>query len=138
MVEVDKPSIDRISLNQKNRNKLDKWLDDINKHLNGMVKVTRTDLVNCLLEQHSIDLSDSEISATAKYCFDEVRWLNSAMERLKKAKKSGAMVSMETLLDERNALLGESHKPLKGRPKKSEMASSVSSKTQSGKGEAST
>jgi hypothetical protein len=137
MVEVDKQPIDRISLNPKNRMRLDKWIDEINAHLKGMVKVTRTDLVNCLLEEHSNSLSSLELNAAAKYCFDEVRWLNSAMDRLKKAKRVGETLSMEALLEERNALLGEGGKPLKGRPRKSQMAASESFENQSSKGKAS-
>ena len=92
MVAVDKQIIDRITLNPTNRNKLDQWLVELESQLNGIVKITRTDLVNCLIELHSNQLSDTEIKAAAKYCFDEVRWLTSAMERLKKAKKAGTTV----------------------------------------------
>jgi hypothetical protein len=137
MVEVDKQLIDRITLNPTNRNKLDQWLIELESQLNGVVKITRTDLVNCLIELHSNRLSDSEIKAAAKYCFDEVRWLNSAMERLKKAKKAGETLSMETLLNERNAFLGEANKAPRGRSKAQKKDSSNSPQNQSGKGEAS-
>lgn len=137
MVEVKK-SIDRISLNELNKKKLDSWLDQIHHHLKGMVKITKTDLVNCLLADHPQEISESEIKSVAKFCFDEVRWLNSAMERFKIAKKSGQSLSMEQLLTERNELVGEENKAPRGRPKNTNKVLSESAKKPSHKGDAST
>lgn len=137
MVEIKKP-IDRISLNDLNKKKLESWLDQIHHHLKGMVKITKTDLVNCLLADHPEELSESEIKSAAKFCFDEVRWLNSAMERLKAAKKVGQNLSMEDLLIERKELIGEAIKAPRGRPKTTNKVTFESTEKPSHKGDAST
>jgi len=138
MVEVEKMPIDRISLTPSNRKRVDKWLELLEEKLQGMAKITRTDLVNSLLELRSQELSQSEIQMIAKNSFDEVRWLNYAVERLKSAKKNGESLSMDQLLEERNSLLGESIKASRGRPKGQKKDPEESSRNLTNKGETST
>lgn len=135
MVEVEKTWGDRITLSEANRKKVDQWLARLNEKLHGMVKVSRTDLVNCLLDLHSDELTTNEIRAVAKATFDEVRWLSSAMERIKVAKKKGEALSMDRLLEERNTLLGESNNAPRGRAKAQKKDALKSPEIQSGKGE---
>lgn len=135
MGEVEKTWGDRITLSEFNRKKVDQWLTHLNEKLLGMVKISRTDLVNCLLERHSFELNENEIQAVAKATFDEVRWLNSAMERIKASKKSGELLSMDQLLEERKALLGEANRASRGHAKAQKKDIKNSHKNQSGKGE---
>lgn len=135
MVEVKKDPIDRIALSPENRARVDKWLNSLDQAFGGMVKVTRTDLVNSLLELRGVELSDVELKKIGKYSFDEVRWLNFAMERIKKAKRRGELLTMDQLLAERNALLGDTNIASRGRPKGSKKDVEKSYETASGKGE---
>lgn len=135
MVEVEKTWGDRITLTPANRRKVDQWLARLNETQKGMIKVSRTDLVNCLLDLHSMELNEDEIQSVAKATFDEVRWLNSAMERIKTAKKKGESLSMDQLLEERNALLGEANKAPRGRSKAQKKNISKTPEIQSSKGE---
>lgn len=135
MVEVKKDPVDRIALTPENRARVDKWLNSLNQAFGGMIKVTRTDLVNSLLEVRAAELSDTELKKIAKYSFDEVRWLNFAVERLKDAKKTGQQLTMDQLLTERNTLLGDGNIASRGRPKGSKKDVEKSSEIASSKGE---
>lgn len=125
MVEVV-TTVDRVALSSESKTRVESWLDVVSRRLEGMVKVTKSDLVNAILMAHGHGLSDEEIFAIGRECFDEVRWLNWAMERLKQAKKDGSTLTMADLLKSRNALFGEDNRAPKSRSKK--VAETVSSK----------
>ncbi len=56
--------------------------------------------------QHPVDLTESEMKLIEAELFDEVRWLNWALNKVRQAKKEGRSLSLDELMVQRQGLLG--------------------------------
>lgn len=90
--------IERVTINESNKEKLERLTEHANEALQGISKVCKSDLVNLLLESHNEKLSDEEIGKLKSTHIDQVKlalWLAS---EVRDAKKSGTFVSLKELL----------------------------------------
>lgn len=94
----DSDNVDRIVLRRAESVKLEGWMATLNARFGGMVKVTKSDLANFVIRQHAASLSDAEIDSLESEHFDEVRWLNWALVKIRQAKKEGLVLSLNDLM----------------------------------------
>jgi hypothetical protein len=105
--------VDRVILGKSEAKVLSKWVQEFNKRTDGLVKVSKADVVNFLIANHSPQLSDEEMQSLSSHNFDETRWLGWAMQKMKDAKKKGEHVSFEELTALRKSLLATTDEPIK-------------------------
>lgn len=113
--EKNPTTIDRIILGKSEAQLLQSWVDEFNEKAEGLIKVSKADLVNCLIANHAAKLSNEEVHMIATRNFDEARWLGWAMHKLKDAKKNGDQISFDELAVFRDSLLTVNKQPLKKR-----------------------
>lgn len=97
--------IDRVILGKTEAELLAKWVEDFNRKADGLIKVSRADVVNFLIANHATVLSNEETQTLAIRNFDEARWLAWSMLKMKEAKKKGSRLSFDELTAFRNTLL---------------------------------
>jgi hypothetical protein len=103
-------SVDRIVLRRLENDKLQGWVAALNARFDGMIRVTKSDLANILVRQHADELSEAEVKTIEAEMFDEVRWLNWAVAKLRQAKKDGVPLTLNDLVAKRD-LIGKQRGP---------------------------
>ena len=93
-----KANADRIVLRRPEAARLAGWLAQLEARFDGMVRVTKSDLANFLIRAHADALSDAEVDALGAELYDEVRWLNWSLAKVRRAKKDGVALSLDELL----------------------------------------
>lgn len=93
--------IERLSLRKEEQEKLEAWVQELNLKFEGMIRLTKSDLANFLIRHHPVQLSEDEILHIETEHFDEVRWLNWAVNKVREAKKQGVPLTLQQLLDTR-------------------------------------
>lgn len=112
MTDVDKsPSadtsaetVDRIVLRRVENNLLQGWISALNERFDGMIRVTKSDLANFLIRQRAENLTEGEIKLIEAELFDEVRWFNWAITKVRQAKKQGQSLSLTDLMAKRQSI----------------------------------
>ena len=97
-------SVDRIVLRRCENTRLHEWTTALNARFDGMIRVTKSDLANFLIRQHDDGLSECEIKLIEAELFDEVRWLNWALSKVRQAKKEGRKLSLNDLMVKRESI----------------------------------
>ena len=95
---ADSDNVDRIVLRRIECGKLDRWVSNLNERFDGMIRITKSDLANFIIRQHPEDLSPDEVSLIESEFYDEVRWLNWALGKIRQAKKEGRALSLDDLM----------------------------------------
>ncbi len=103
-----KDVVDRIVLRRPECERLDRWLSQLNARFDGMIRLTKSDLANFIIRLHADELSDTEVTLIESEFYDEVRWLNWALAKIRKAKKEGVSISLEQLMLSRSTVANES------------------------------
>ena len=106
--EVSKPSRrkageavkypDRIRIDEDSITRLGEWSDVVSLRLRG-VKLTRSDLVNFLIESHPATLTDTELKGLGLRYFDEVKFAQWAIRELKDATVRGEETSLLEIME---------------------------------------
>lgn len=102
---------DRITIDPEPLMKLDVWMKHLLSKHKG-IQVTRRDLVNWLIKRHSEELSRSEEEDLKGMFYDEERFLRYAWEEIKAAKARGEKLSLQEILQRKEA------PPIEKRPRK--------------------
>ena len=97
-------AVDRIILKREERDKLDLWLAMLNQKYDGMIKFSKSDLANFLIRHHDESLSEMEMKLLGAEHYDELRWINRAIEKVRQAKRSGVALSLEELMVRRKPI----------------------------------
>ncbi len=97
-------NVDRIVLRRMENDRLQSWTVSLNERFDGMIRVTKSDLANFLIRQHAENLSEPEIKLIEAELFDEVRWLNWALTKVRQAKKAGQALSLNDLMVKRDTI----------------------------------
>ncbi len=97
-------AVDRIILKREERDKLDRWLDCLNQRYDGMIKFSKSDLANFLIRHHDGSLSEMEMKLLGAEHYDEMRWINRAIEKVRQAKRSGVALTLEELMIKRKPI----------------------------------
>ena len=93
---------ERLSLRKEEQDKLDSWVQELNTKFDGMIRLTKSDLANFLIRHHPAKLSNEELALIEREHFDEVRWINWALAKIRDAKKRGQSLTLEELMEQRN------------------------------------
>ncbi len=97
-------NVDRIVIRRVENDLLQGWVNGLNARFDGMIRVTKSDLANFLIRQHDPSLSDAEAQSIQAELYDETRWLNWAIAKLRQAKKDGASVTLNDLMMKRDLI----------------------------------
>jgi hypothetical protein len=116
---------ERLTLQKPEQEKLERWVQELNTRFDGMIRVTKSDLANFLIRLHPDSLSDSETAQIEHEHFDEVRWINWALNKIRAAKKEGYNITLNDLMKKRQL---QSQEPLK--PTSRKRKSSTAEKNQ--------
>jgi hypothetical protein len=98
---VDTDNVDRVVLRGAECRRADAWVKALNKRFDGMIRVTKSDLANFLIRQHNETLSEDEVVRIEAELYDEVRWLNWALTKIRKAKREGVVLTLDELMVKR-------------------------------------
>ena len=99
--------VDRVILGRSESGLLAKWVEDFNGKAEGLIKVSKADLVSYLIASHDSSLSSEEVREIAARYYDETRWLGWSVVKMKAAKKKGTSLLFEDLMKFRDELLGK-------------------------------
>jgi hypothetical protein len=104
---VGKPSqpVDRVILGKTEAQLVTKWVEQFNKKADGLIKVSKADMVNYLISSHQAKLSDEDIYKIALACYDETRWLSWSLMKLKQAKYNRVQLSFADVIAFKDSLL---------------------------------
>lgn len=89
---------DRVTLSPKISQRLDRWLSQLDEKFNGLIGINKSDLVNYFIGELAEDLSPVQISKIKTAYYDEVRFMQWALQKMKESKKNGAPLSLNDLL----------------------------------------
>lgn len=92
---------ERLTLQKSEQERLERWLDELNVKFDGMIRLTKSDLANFMIRHHSAQLSAEEIALIEAEHFDEVRWINWALTKIREAKKQGQVLTLDELMAQR-------------------------------------
>ncbi len=92
---------ERLSLRKEEQEKLERWVSELNAKFDGMIRLTKSDLANFLIRHHPIQLSEDEVKLIEAEHFDEMRWLNWAVSKIRDAKKQGLSLTLNDLMQAR-------------------------------------
>lgn len=98
-------AIERATIAESLKPKLISLCEQANAALNGIATITKSDIVNLLLEGHSGSLSKDELDRLRVAHFDEVRFASWMATRLKEARSTGESVSLMELFEQGKALI---------------------------------
>ena len=115
--KVLKP-IERVTILEGMKPKLQSLCDQANEALQGMASISKSDIVNLLLEAHSGTLTKVETESLRATHFDEVRFAQWMANRLKTARTSGESVSLMDLVERGKELVAGPREKTPRRPRK--------------------
>ncbi len=76
---------DRVCLTKELTAKVDSWLNQIEVKFKGYIKVTRSDLVNYILNEKSQDLSEADFQSLQSLHYDPVKFMQWALQQVKRS-----------------------------------------------------
>ena len=97
MENLKKPSPERVTLSEATATKLDQWIEKVTLTRQG-VELSRRDVVEWLISNHSENLSPSEEKELADTHYNEVKFLQYAIREIKEAKGRGEETNLAELL----------------------------------------
>jgi hypothetical protein len=92
-----KKAVERVVLGKAQAEKIDVLAEAVNSRFSGMLRATRSDLVNFLIDEHSENLSDVEAASLKKRLYSEVRFTSWALAQLRQAKQNGISLTLDDL-----------------------------------------
>lgn len=90
--------MDRVTLTQASGQKLLGWIDQLNEKYKGLIDVNKSDLVNHFLSELPELLNREQVDKIKKIYYDEVRFMQWALQKMKESKKSGEDLSLKDLM----------------------------------------
>lgn len=95
---IRKPALpERVALSPKSVERLQGWLTQIGETLRG-VRISKTELVNWVIEGQAANLSGPEMTRIEAEFFDELRFAEWAVRELKRARARGEKVTLQALM----------------------------------------
>jgi hypothetical protein len=95
------PVTERLTLRKEEQERLEAWVQELNARFDGMIRLTKSDLANFLIRHHSESLNDEEAALIEIEHFDELRWMNWALIKIREAKKQGLSLTLQELMEKR-------------------------------------
>jgi len=122
--EKNGSQVDRVILGKSEAKILAKWVQDFNIKTEGLVKISKADILNHLITSHEKSLSSEEVREIAGRFYDEARWLAWSLTKMKDAKRKGLSLLFDDLIRFRDDFLGKPVASLK--KKKSPLINQIS------------
>lgn len=118
--EKSKPTklVERAIIDEKHKVKLGALVDQANTTLQGIAIVTKSDIVNLILENHADTLGNTELEQLKALHLDQVKYAFWLAKRLKAAKASGQELSLQQLLAESQPVMTKSSPKISRTPRK--------------------
>jgi hypothetical protein len=88
---------ERVTIHREAASRIDGWVTELQSTVRGL-KLTRSDVVNWLVQSHSDSLTSREIEDIKQKYFDEVEFTEWALRELKEARGRGEKLSLSDLL----------------------------------------
>lgn len=113
-IKLQKP-IERATISDSLKEKLVNLTAQANKMLQGIATVTRSDVINLILQDHAAELSSPEIEQLKRTHIDQVKLALWLADEVKNAKRMGEQVSLKELIERCESIVP---KKAKRRPRK--------------------
>jgi hypothetical protein len=97
--------IERVTIAEPLKLKLQALCDQANESLQGLASISKSDIINLLLDGHPGTLGKSEIERLRTEHFDEVRFAQWMANRLREARDSGEAMSIMDLIERSKGLM---------------------------------
>lgn len=110
--------IERVTIEDRLKEKLTKLTEQANSSLQGIATVTKSDVANMLLEAHPDVLSHTEIEALKATHLDQVKFAYWVANRLKEARAAGETLTMQDVLAMSQPVMGSKPARTIRRPRK--------------------
>ena len=110
-------SIERVTISDALKEKLSSLSDQATKALNGMASITKSDIVNLLIEEQKDDLSNLQIEKLKARHLDQVKYAYWIANQLKEARNNGESLTLEDLMTKNQNFIGNLSKRKKTRKK---------------------
>lgn len=98
--------VERIILEPNQAAIITRWTDLLSARADGLIRYSKSDVVNYLIATRDAELSQAECNGIASRCYDEARWLSWSLSRVRSARKSNRSVSLDELTRFRDSLIG--------------------------------
>lgn len=108
MKKVSKP-IERVTVAEALKDKLANLAAQATSALQGIASVTKSDIVNLLIEDHPDELSDAQIGRLKSTHIDQVKYAFWIAQRLKTARDAGEAITIQELLAQSQPLVNTSN-----------------------------
>ncbi len=95
---------DRVVIRRVENEKFARCMEQINARFEGFGKITKNDVANFLFRKYPDELSDEDLIQLGAGFYDEVHWLNWALERIKQSKRDGDCLTLNELMQKRDAI----------------------------------
>lgn len=89
---------ERVTVADKIKDKLDKWVQQANDLFEGVITITKSDIINMLIKQHEEILSLAELQILHCDHYDEIKVATWLLEKVKESKRNGDHVQLQDLL----------------------------------------
>ena len=89
---------ERVTLTHASGQKLLGWIDQLNEKFKGLIDVNKSDLVNHFLSELPEVLNREQVDKIKKIYYDEVRFMQWALQKMKESKKCGEELSLKDLM----------------------------------------
>ncbi len=94
---TQKKTVDRVVLGLEQAEKIDAFVDMLKTRFSGMLKPSRADIVNFLIDKHDANLSETELMDLKSRLYSEVRFISWALSQLRQAKQKGIKMTLDDL-----------------------------------------
>jgi hypothetical protein len=116
--KASKP-IERVTVSEALKSKLQSLCDQANEALQGMATISKSDIMNLILDTHSCNLNKAEIDRLRNTHFDEVRFAQWMARRLKDARGAGEALTLMDLIERGKKLVSNPRDPTLKRQRRS-------------------
>lgn len=100
MDAAKKPIVDRVTLEKKEGEKVQRWLSQLQEGSKGFLQLTKSDVVNFLIRQHADDFTKREQLQIRKSHYDPIKHLMWITPKLKQAMAEGNFELVSALQQE--------------------------------------
>ena len=92
--------VERATIAEDQKNKLAALAAQANEALKGIASITKSDIVNLMIEEHSDELCDRQIEKLRNRNVDEVKYALWIAKRLREARSAGESLTIKELMQE--------------------------------------
>lgn len=122
--KITKP-IERATISDSLKDKLAHLAAQATESLQGITSVTKSDIVNLLIEEHPAKLSVTQLNKLKATHIDEVKYAFWIAERLKVAREAGEKVTIQDLLSQNHPCISATKRTRRKRKQSEDSVTSI-------------